>query len=172
MRRYELVHIFARRLNMKVGRVQAILSKLQEAGTVSSPGESKGHPMDLAEPEITTFLIALLGERGIASGSEAAETFAPLTADDGYGFDSFLSAALFGPPLSIRFLMVRQEPAGVSVVVDGAHVLFGEPPSLSNASPARIISGEALAAIAAELRGMTPEQADAAAALDQLKRPA
>lgn len=172
MRRYEIVHIFARRLNAKVGRVQAVLSKLQEAGTVSSPGDAKGHPIDMAEPEITSFLIALLGERGISSAAETNRTFGPLEDADGHRFDEFMSAVLFGPPVAIRHLMVRQAPAGVSVTVDGRHLLFGEPPSLANASPARIISGEALAAIAAELRGMTPEQADAAAALNQLMRSA
>ena len=170
MRRYEILHLLARRLGLKVGRAQAILGRLQEAGVVSSPGDHRGQPVDMAEPEIVSLLIALLAESGIATGPAAAETFGALTATDGTRFDTFLSEVLFGPPVAIRHLMVRKEPPGVSVITGLEHLLFGATPSTTSASPARIVPGEALTAIAAELRGSTPEQADAEAAITGLHR--
>lgn len=165
MRRYEIVHLFSRRLSTKVGRVQAILSKLQEAGSISSAGPDRKQPVDMAEPEVVTLLLALLGESGIGTGPHAANLFGALTTAEGERFDAFLEDLLFGHPRHVRHIMVRQNPAGVSVTADGVHLLFGEPPSRGNASPARIVPGEALSAIAAELQGQTPEEADAIAAL-------
>ena len=170
MRRYEILHIFARRLGLKVGRAQAILSRLQDDGLVSRPGDHRGQPPDMAEPEIVRLLLAILGESGISSASSASRTFAALTTADGITLDAFLTDVLSGPPVSLRHLIVRQSPPSVGVVVDGIHVLFGEPASMSNGSPARFTPGEAITAIAAELRGSTPEQADAQAALSQVRR--
>ncbi len=169
MRRYEIVHMLARRLSLKVGRVQAILGKLQEAQLISSPGPAKGYPVDMAEPEIVTLLVALLGESGVTSAPDAARRFGALYAEDtGERFDLFLEDLIFGRPKHVRHLLVRLNPDGVSVTVDTRHVLFGEPPSTRSASPARIVPGEAIAAIAAELQGQTPEQADAAAEIVKL----
>ncbi len=169
MRRYEIVELFARRLSIKVGRVQAILSRLQESDLVSSPGPAKGQPVDMAEPEIVTLLIALLGESGITSSPDTARRFGSLyTEDTGERFDLFLASLLFGQPRQVGHLLVRQSPAGVSVTVDNRHVLFGEPPCSRSASPARIVPSEAMAAIAAELQGQSPSQADAAAELSKL----
>lgn len=165
MRRYEIVHLFSRRLSTKVGRVQAILSKLQEAGSISSAGPDRKQPVDMAEPEIVKLLLAIFGESGIGTGPTAANTFGALATIEGQRLDQFLEELLFGHPRHVRHIMVRQNPAGVSVTADSAHYLFGEPPSRGNASPARIVPGEALTAIAAELQGQTPEEADAIAAL-------
>lgn len=172
MKRYEILHVLARRLGLKPGRAQTILSRLQEASLIGGGGPAKRYPDDMAEPEIVTLLIALLAESGIATGPDAARTFSALTAPDGERFDEFVSAVLFGPPLAIRHLMVRKEPPGVSVIVEDQHILFGAPPSPTTASPARIVPGEALTAIAAELRGETPSTADALAAIQQIRRSA
>lgn len=170
MRRYEILQLLSRRLGLKVGRAQAILSKLQEAGAVSGPGDSRGHPNDMAEPEIVRLLLALISKSGIASAADAARTFGSLATEDGTCFDDFLSEVIFGPPVAVRHIIVRQAPPGASVVVDGQHMLFGAPSSTTTASPARVVPGDALCAIASELRGSTPEQADAEAAISQLRR--
>lgn len=170
MRLYEIVHLFARRLGIKVGRVQAIAGKLQDEGKLQKTEGSRRFPIDISEPEVVTLLSALLGESGIGTGPQAAKLFGELTTTDGQRFDLFLSALLFGRPRQVRHLMVRQSPAGVSVTVDNNHLLFGKPPSRNNASPARIVPGEAIAAIAAELQGQSPSQADALAALIHIGR--
>jgi hypothetical protein len=126
----------------------------------------------MAELEIVTLLMALVAESGIASATSAARTFAALQTDDGTRFDVFLSEVLFGPPVAVRQLFARQSPPGVSVVVDGQHLLFGQPASATTASPARTVPGEALTAIAAELRGETPANADALAAIHNIRRSA
>ncbi len=165
MRLYECVHLFARRLGMKVGRVQAIAGKLQDDCKLQKTEGSRRFPIDISEPEVVTLLLALLGESGIGTGPLASKTFGALTTTDGQRFDTLLSELLFGPPRQVRHLMVRQSPAGVSVTVDNQHLLFGDPPSRDSASPARIVPGEALAALAAELQGQSPDQADALAAI-------
>ena len=170
MRLYEVVHLFARRLGLKVGRVRAIAGKLQDEGKLQKTEGSRRFPLDVSEPEVVTLLLALLGESGIGTGPSAAKTFGDLATLDGERFAVFLENLLFGQPKHVRHLMVRQNPAGVSVTADNMHLLFGEPPSRGNASPARIVPGEALTAIAAELQGLAPEQADAAAALNAIGR--
>ncbi len=168
MRLYECVHLFARRLGMKVGRVQAIAGKLQEDGKLQKTEGSRRFPIDISEPEVVILLLALLGESGIGTGPSAAKTFGDLATLEGERFAVFLESLLFGQPKHVRHLMVRQNPAGVSVTADNIHLLFGEPPSRGNASPARIVPGEALTAIAAELQGKQPSEADAIAALINL----
>lgn len=165
MRLYEVVHLFARRLGLKVGRVQAIAGKLQDDGKLQKTEGSRRYPIEVSEPEVVTLLLALLGESGIGTGPNAAKTFGDLTTPDGVRFDALLSELLFGPRRQVRHLIIRQSPAGISVTVDSTHVLFGEPPSRDSASPARIVPGEAITAIAAELQGQTPAEADALAAL-------
>lgn len=169
MRLYEVVHLFSRRLGIKVGRVQAIAGRMQDNDMLSKTEGSRRFPLAISEPEVATLLIALLGEAGIATGPATATTFGALYAETGERFDVFLADLLFGPQRAVRHLMVRQNPPGVSVIVDGRHVLFGEPPSRTNASPARIVAGETISAIAAELQGQSPEQADAAAELARLQ---
>lgn len=165
MRLYECVHLFARRLGVKVGRVQAIAGKLQDDGKLQKTEGSRRFPIHISEPEVVTLLLALLGESGIGTGPQAANLFGALTTSEGERFDALLEDLLFGQPKHVRHILVRQNPAGVSVTADGVHLLFGEPPSRGNASPARIVPGEAISAIAAELQGHSPEEADAIAAL-------
>ena len=168
MRRYEIVGLFARRLGAKPGRVQAILSKLTEAGVISGGGDSKRYPGDLTEPEIVTLFLATLGERGISTAPTAATEFAALRDHTGRRFDAMLTELLFGPPRHVDHLIVRQSPPGVSTVVNGEHLQFGAEPPESGATAARIVTGASLSAIAAELQGATPSQADAVAAIQRI----
>jgi len=172
MRLHEFVHLAARRLGLKVGRVQAIAGRLQDEGSLRKTEGSRRHPLEISEPEIVTLLLALLGESGIGTGPEAARTFAALQADDGSKFERFLSFVLFGPPVELRHVVARQNPPGVSVIVDGRHVNFGDQPSIANSTAARVVPGEALIAMAAEIRGETPANADALAAIHNIRRSA
>lgn len=165
MKRYAIVGLFARRLSMKAGRVQAILSRLTEAGIISGGGDSKRYPGDLTEPEIVLLFLALLGERGISTAPTAATEFAALTNHYGQRLDAVIGRLLFGPPRNVSHLIVRQTPPGVSAVVNGEHLQFGAEPPESGATVARLVTGASLSAIAAELQGATPSQADAVAQL-------
>lgn len=168
MRRYEIVGLFSRRLDLKAGRVQAILGKLQEAGVVSGT-DNKRYPENLSEREIVSLFVAVLGESGISSAGATANTFGALRSADGLVLSDVLEAALFRQSFWLDQLVVRQEPPGVSCVINGAHTVFGAQPPEQGATRARMASGSTMAAIAAELSGSTPQQADAAAAILKLR---
>lgn len=170
MRRYEIVGLFARRLDAKPGRVQTILSKLTESGAISGGGDSKRYPGDLAEPEIVSLLLAVLGERGVSTAPAVVAELAALRDHTGRRLDAALQHLLFGPPRNVAHVIVRQNPPGVSTIDDGEHVLFGAASPTTGATAARIVSGSTLAAIAAELQGLSPIQADAAAAISKIRR--
>ena len=76
-------------------------------------------------------------------------------------FRNVLQTLLFGPHADIGHLIVRNEPAGVSVTVNGIHTVFGAEASEKAATKARIIPGDSLIAIAAELQGQSVQSADA-----------
>ncbi len=107
MRRYEIVGIFARRLDAKAGRVQAILSKLTDCGVISGGGDCKRYPGDLTEPEITSLFLALLGESGISSAPTVATELSALCDHNSRRLDDVLHHLLFGPPRNVDHLIVR-----------------------------------------------------------------
>lgn len=168
MRRYEIVGLFSRRLDARAGRIQAILGKLQESGVVAGT-DNKRYPENLSEREIVALFIAVLGERGVSSAGATADTFGALRSADGLILSDVLEAALFRQQFWLDQIVVRQEPPGVSCVINGTHSVFGAQPPEHGATGARMVSGATVAAIAAELSGSTPQQADAAAAILKLR---
>lgn len=169
MRLYEAVGLFARRLKMRPGRIQAIAGRLQEAGRISKCEGSRRFPVEIGDAELVFLLIAAIGESGIGTARETVDRFSNLTNAAGRRFGDVVSELLFGPPRHVQHVIVRQAPAGVSIVVDGHHDIFGAEPPEHGATGARLVPGATINAIAAELQGMLPAAADAAAAITKLR---
>ena len=168
MRLHEVVQLLARRLALRPGRVQTIAGRLQEAGLLSKTEGSRRFPPDVAEPEAVTLIIAALAEDGIGTAPQAVATFSALTDPEGRRLDHVVSSILYGPPRDVRHLVVRQAPPGASLVIDGTHKVFGADPP-EGATKARAVSGHALTAIGAELRGASAAEADAVAAITKIR---
>jgi hypothetical protein len=86
------------------------------------------------------------------------------THHNGERFSDFLVQLLFGPPRHVAHLIVH--PSGVSVVIDGQHIEFGQRSDV----PTRFVPGGVIMAIAAELQGASPRDADALAAITRIFR--
>jgi len=143
MRKSNVVEILARRLGATPSRIDAIAQRLADAGKLSRASGSRRYPPDLAEPEIVALFIAVIADNGLGSVRETVEQFAGMTNEKGQRLDLTLTTLLFGPPREFQHLIARQSP--------------------------RIVTGNALMSIAAELQGATPEQADALTAMSRLQ---
>lgn len=169
MRKSFVVEILSRRLGVTQSRIEAIAQRLADAGKLSRAEGSRRYPPDLAEPEIVALLIGAIADRGLGNVRESVELFSGLTNHSGQRFDRILTDILFGPTSVLSHVIVRQDPAGVSLTINGNHALFGADRSEATATKASIIPGNAITAIAAELHGATPEQADAVTAMSRLQ---
>ena len=169
MRKSNVVEILARRLGATPSRIDAIAQRLADAGKLSRASGSRRYPPDLAEPEIVALFIAVIADNGLGSVRETVEQFAGMTNEKGQRLDLTLTTLLFGPPREFQHLIARQSPAGLSMVFQRNHQQFGSAPTEYGATAARIVTGNALMSIAAELQGATPEQADALTAMSRLQ---
>lgn len=165
MRKSHVVEIISRRLGVTQSRIEAIAQRLSDAGKLSRADGSRRYPPDLAEPEIVALLIGVIADRGLGNVRESVELFSGLTNHDGHRFDRVLSDILFGPTSDLSHIIVRQEPAGISLTINGSYQLFGAERSSATATKASIVPGDAIIAIAAELHSATPEQANAVVAI-------
>ncbi|MCR5941860.1 hypothetical protein FG152_13650 [Ochrobactrum sp. XJ1] len=169
MRKSAVQELLARRLRIAPGRIQAISERLASAGLVSNAEGSRRYPPDLSEPEIVTLVLAVIADSGLGSVKATVDTFSNLTSA-GIAFGHVLQRVLFGRPVDIAHVIVRQDPAGVSAVLNGNHAVYGAEAPEKAATNARIIPGDALIAIAAELQGQNLQQADALVELIRIRR--
>lgn len=169
MRLFTAVGLLARRLDIRTSRVRHIAARLQDSGIVSKVEGSRRFPTDIGEPEFVALFLAVIGESGIGTAAQTVERLGVLTNEQGLRLDNTLQQLFFGPPRSVQHLIARQSPAGVSMVVDGRHTVFGAEAADQAAQQARLVPGPTLAAIAAELQGASPTQADAFAAITRIK---
>jgi hypothetical protein len=167
MRKSQVADIVARRLGVAPSRVANLTARLADAGQLSKTTGSRRHPPDLAEHEVVNLLLAVITDTGLGDAVRNVEFFAALRGPAGR-FDAVLADLLFGPPRTVRHVIIRHKPAGASMVLDGDHTPFGLPASDGGATDVRVIPGAALAAIAAELRGLSAGQADAVAAASRI----
>lgn len=168
MRKSAVTEIFARRLGVTPSRVDAIAQRLADAGKLSRAEGSRRYPPDLAGPEITSLFIAVIADNGLGNVRETVELFSSLSNEKGQRLDNALAVLLFGPPQNIQHLIARQTPSGLSMIVEGSHLQFGAAPTEDGATAARIVPGNNIMSIAAELQGATPAQADAMTAITRL----
>ncbi|WP_454684890.1 hypothetical protein [Ancylobacter moscoviensis] len=167
MRKSQVADIVARRLGVAPSRVANLTARLADAGLVGKTEGSRRFPPDLAEHEVVAMVLAVITDTGLGDVVRNVEFFAALRGPAGR-FDAVLADLLFGPPGTVRHVIIRHKPPGVSMVVDGDHSEFGVPAPDVGSADARVISGAAIAAIAAELRGLSVGQADAVAAASRI----
>lgn len=166
MRLSEVVQILARRLDVRPGRVSAIASRLQHAGLLPITEGSRRYPAECDLGHAVALLLAVAADRGLGSAADTAREVAAYRTDDGTTLADVILAAL-QQRVAVEHVIIR--PTGASAIVDGRHLQFGEPPPEDGALNATAIPGTTLAAIAAELAGLSPEQADAAAAITRIR---
>lgn len=162
MNKSEFVAMLSRRLGVPIARINGLLERLHSAGMVT-PTRSKRHPPPLDDPDAVAILLAVLADRGLEHAADNAWQLAAAH-HDGTQFSDFVGQLLFGPPRNVGHVIVH--PAGASVVIDGQHIEFGQRSDV----PTRFVPGGVIMAIAAELQGATPRDADALAAITRIFR--
>ena len=165
MRKSQVVEILARRLVKPPGRVEEMLKALQAEGIVSVEKGSRRFPGDATEDETVALVLAAVCDVGAAQhAADHVRRFGKLRCESGATFREALAAVLAGHVAYVGHIIVGA--AGVSTVLDGMHTVFGTPPT----GAAAIAPGDTILAIAAELQGAKPADADALAALAHVRR--
>lgn len=162
MTKNQVSQAVARRLGCTTARIEKLLDELHASGLIKPIKGSRRYPPDASDMDAGAIVLAVLSDRGLERAAEATKELAALTGEYGR-FDLWLVNVLFGVPRHMQHLIVGHE--GVSVVVDGQHITFGTPPETA----AKIVPGSALMALAAELQGLRPDQADAVAAISSIR---
>ncbi|SDP46894.1 hypothetical protein SAMN05428967_2257 [Phyllobacterium sp. YR620] len=170
MRKSQIVEILARRLNILPSRVHHIAVRLADDGQIPKAAGSRRFPPELDEVEITRLVLATLADHGLGNVHSSVEAFSHLTSHNGLSFGDVLAEVLFGPPVDVGHVILRHDPPGVSLTINGCHHVYGTDAPVKTAAKASIVPGYALMAIAAELQGQAPSQADAMIELARLQR--
>ncbi len=170
MRKSQVVEVLARRLNIMPSRIHNIASRLADEGQLSKAEGSRRYPPKLDNLEMLRLVLATLVDNGLGHVRQSVDTFGALQNEHGQRFSEVLSDILFGQPADIGHVIIRHEPAGVSAVINHNHTVFGAEAPAKTAAKASIVPGYALVAIAAELQGQPPVQADSMIELARLRR--
>lgn len=160
----QVVQILARRLGARPGRVSAIGSRLQHVGRIPIADGSRRYPPEIDDEHVALLLVATLADRGLGVVPATTEAYAAMTSALGHRLFETVLAIVRGQVKPGDFIL---REGGVHGVVDGQHTVFGNP---AENGPARFATGPTMAAIAAELQGASPSQADAIAAITRISR--
>ncbi|SKC08132.1 hypothetical protein SAMN05660750_04083 [Bosea thiooxidans] len=117
-------------------------------------------------------LVVALADQGLGKAPGVVATVENLRDDNGNRLVDVLTGIIEGGAaigaVARGHLVIRTEPAGASVILDGVHVTFGAPPPETTAARAVGVPGATLAAIALEFGGHSPADADAIVALARI----
>lgn len=157
--------LLERRLGVSVGRITQHANRLADAGIISRLEGSRRFPPDLSEHEATAILLAAVANPPIGDVVAVVRDLL------GFGIGEQLSALLCGHAeigAAGDGLIVRHDPLAAALVIDGVHQSYGPPPREFGAIRGAHVPGITLSAIAAEVRGASPRDADALAALARI----
>lgn len=160
----QVVQILARRLGVRPSRVSAIGSRLQHVGRIPIADGSRRYPPEVGDEHVALLLIAVLADRGLGVVPATTEAFASMASPEGHRLFETVLAVVRGHAQPGDFIF---REGGVHGVVDGQHTMFSSP---AENGTARFATGPTMAAIAAELQGASPSQADAIVAITRISR--
>ncbi len=168
MRKSAVVEILARRLIKPPGRVDEMLKSLQADGLVAVEKGSRRFPAEATEDDIVAIVMAAICDVGATQhAAHVVAEYGALTCETGATFRQALASVLFGEACHVSHV-ISARPAGISTVINDRHLVFGATPI----GAAAIASGDAVMAIAAEIQGASPADADALTAISKIRRAA
>jgi hypothetical protein len=164
----EAARIISRRLNLPLGRVNALLVAASDAGVL--PKGSGKHNPSLSTLELVYVVLACIADRGIGVAGQSVREFARLQTVDGLVLADFLESAVSGRinPANLKSAIFRLSPATVTIASGSHHLIFGGAGAEDAAARTVLVPGTQLAGICLELQGMKPEAADHALAVNRL----
>lgn len=164
--------ICARRLGVAQGRAAALVQAASDAGHI--PKAVGSARPDLSPDELALLFLAVAADRGLGTAGASVATYADLSTADG----TILAEALAGiirsttaaQAAATGCMVIHLDRPRASLVSGGQHFVFGEPEPLGQAGRHVAVPGVALAAMAIELQGASPENADALAGLARITK--
>jgi hypothetical protein len=167
MRKSEACGAVARRLNLSLSRVEALVQRVSEAGLL--PVARGSDRPDLGSLELARLLLAAIVDNGLGNAPRSVQEVSALRTESGVVLLDVLEGLIAGriAATGIRSAIFQLKPAGVTLLSE-SHLRFGAAQSNDGAAKHIIIPGDALAAIVLEFQGNTPEQADNAIAVSRL----
>jgi hypothetical protein len=169
MRKSEACAIVARRLNLSLSRVEALVQRVSEAGLL--PRAVGSDRPDLGSLELSRLLLAAVCDRGLGNAGASVKEFEGLRTDTGVVLGDVLDGILSGrvdtAGIVHQSMILQMNPTGATIVSGGSHLRFGAPHA-EGAAKQIVIPGAQLAAIAAEFRGVKPDAADEMTAVAKL----
>jgi hypothetical protein len=172
VRKAQAAEILARRLGLDARRIDNLCLRLSDRGMFPRADGSRRFPPVLNAPHLARMLVTALADQGMGKTPGVVTTVENLRDKAGNRLADVLTRIIEGGDaigaIARGSLIVRTEPAGASIVLDGLHTCFGAPPP--DSAPARAIGvpGTVLAAIALEFGGHSQKDADAIVALAQI----
>jgi hypothetical protein len=143
MRKSEACAIVARRLNMSLSRVEALVQRVSETGLLPS-ARGSDRP-NLGALELARLFLAAVADNGLGNAPTTVRSFGALESEGGLLFADFLESLIAGRvnPAGILSLAVQIEPGpAVSVITCATRLQFGDP--AANAAKGVVIGGDAL----------------------------
>lgn len=172
MRKTQAAEILARRLGTDARRIDTLCLRLAETGAFPRSDGSRRFPPELDPPHLARMIVVALSDQGLGRVHGAVRTIENLRDPEGNRLVDVLTSIIEGGSsigsIARGHLIVRTEPAGASIILDGQHVVFGAPPPETKPARAVGVPGNVLAAVALEFGGHSPKDADAIVALAQI----
>ncbi len=172
MRKAQAAEILARRLKLDERRIDNLCLRLADQGMFPRADGSRRYPPELNAPHLARMLVAALADQGLGKTPGVVTTVESLRDQAGNRLCDVLANIIEGGDTintaARGHLVIRTEPAGASVVLDGNYTTFGAPPPETSAARAVSVPGATLAAIALEFGGHSPAEADTVVALAKL----
>jgi hypothetical protein len=167
MNKSEASRILSRRLNLNLGRTNALLVAASDAGVLP---KARGRDVpDLSSLDLAHVLLTCTADLGIGVAGKSARDFAGLQTADGAVLVDLLEAMISGraPVTGLKSMIVQLDPPGVTVTTTAHHLRYGSAHA-EGSSRQVVIRGDDLAAAILEMQGLTPERADEAVAVGRL----
>lgn len=172
MRKSQAAEILSRRLGLDARRVINLCDRLADQGMFPRADGSRRFPPELNAPHLARMLVVALADQGLGKAPGVVTTVENLRDAQGGRLVDVLTGIVEGGSaigaIARGHLVIRTEPAGASIVLDGEHRTFGAPPPETAAAKAVAVPGAVLAALALEFGGHSPADADAVVALAKI----
>jgi hypothetical protein len=125
MRKSEACGIVARRLNLSLSRVEALVQRASEAGLL--PVARGSDRPDLDALALSRLFLAAVCDRGLGNAAATVSEFSALQTENGVVQADVLEAMIAGrvSPSNIRSAVFRLSPSAAVLVSGGTHLTFG-----------------------------------------------
>ena len=152
----------SRRLALNPGRAAALAQRAADSGAL--PKAAGRNIPELSARDLMRLLLAVTADRGLGNAAPTVLEFEELRTDDGIALGATLESIIRGDVSPAAYahggLIFRLRPAGATLIANDVRLTFGAAVPEGRAAKSVSVPGAVLAAVALELRGYSPTEAD------------